>query len=114
VLDVLIRSGKKRCLVSAAGDNETERHRNCRENPFPRVATCDDALHEFIHVLGNGRSVVMEANQLYVTRLGEISKRNQIKFNWTACRYVSECISRNVITSAYLQVFHIMQETNIC
>lgn len=73
----------------------------------------DDAIHEFIHALGNGRSVVMEANQLYVTRLGEISKRNQSRFYWTACRYVSECISHNVITSAYLQVFHIMKGPDI-
>ena len=48
---------------------------------FREWLLADDAIHELIHVLGNGRSVVMEANQLYVTRLGEISKRKQIMFD---------------------------------
>lgn len=47
---------------------------------FREWLLADDVIHGLIHVLGNGRSVVMEANQLYVTRFGEISKRNQSKF----------------------------------
>ena len=45
---------------------------------FREWLLADDVIHEFIRVLGNDRSVVMEAIQLYVTRFGEISKRNRI------------------------------------
>ena len=44
---------------------------------FREWLLADDAIHEFIHVLGNGRSVVMEANQCMLPGSGRF--RREIK-----------------------------------